>query len=78
MSLQTMFAEEFVGYQCPLSSGKSLGNRFIPLSLDMNRNIAQAVWAAKIGPLEVKRHCQGQTDAKVNLVLDDTGESIQL
>lgn len=36
VSLQTMFAEEFVGDKCPLSSGVSLGDHLLSLSLDMN------------------------------------------
>lgn len=43
VSLQTTFAEDFVGDKCPLSSGKSLGDHLLSLSLDMNRSIAQAV-----------------------------------
>lgn len=39
-----MFAKELMGEKYPLSSGKSLVNEFFfSLSLDMNRNIAQAL-----------------------------------
>lgn len=44
-----MFVEEFLGQMCPLSSGKSLGNHLLSLSLDMSENIAQAVVDSQIG-----------------------------
>lgn len=38
-----MFAEGFLGEKCPLSSGKTLSNHLLSLSLDINGNTAQVV-----------------------------------
>lgn len=71
-----MFAEGFLGEKCPLSSGKTLSNHLLSLSLGINGNTAQVVWTAKIELLEVKLTLTRADRCRVNLVLEDIGEQL--